>query len=220
MKFNFDKLNTPEPEPKTPEKVEITQEEFDAQIEQEANKLKTSTQELAKEIEKWGGPEEFKRKMEKVGATKSTFSHYGGNEVKGSPFFYNAEGESGGIIIGKTLGKDIHDDLEYRSIPRKDKIDFGVMSGSFLVGVSTALDIILEKSSEPFATGVVEMFEKIQDGSFMGGDAILPVIVTFFTALAGGGFASAIHEKIRANKVKRELKKQELKHKMTGAELK
>ena len=64
MKFSFEKKPDHKPtEEKAPE-PELTQEQFDEQISQEATKLGVSLQQLQATINSFGGPEEFKRKFE------------------------------------------------------------------------------------------------------------------------------------------------------------
>ena len=61
MKFSFDKHTKEEPKN---ENIELTQEQFDEQIFAETEKLNTSLEQMKKEIDKFGGPEEFKKHFE------------------------------------------------------------------------------------------------------------------------------------------------------------
>lgn len=86
MKFNFEKHA---PKEETAPQVEKTQEQFDAEIMQEADILGTNIENLTKEINAIGGIEKF---QEIYSQKNGSFSRSGGEE------FFSAETEGGSIV--------------------------------------------------------------------------------------------------------------------------
>jgi hypothetical protein len=69
MKFNFDKHKEQKEEKPINPEAELTQEKFDELILKEAEKLRVSINQLMIEIDKFGGPEEFKKHFEATATT-------------------------------------------------------------------------------------------------------------------------------------------------------
>lgn len=212
MQFNFDNLNNEESVPEAPQTPEITQEEFDAQIEREAAKLKTSVEELAKEINQHGGPEEFKRRME-------TNNYYFDRDL------YQRKRavihQEGVVVDSRPEGKaiiDTHEESSNRHMNLSKNLD---KVGLALSGAAVLLEVWADKLSDEIGmTGLGELMDKMNLGEDTGADYTMPALIGMFAVGAVGTMYTSLVEKIKANKIKREAARQELKHKMTGVEFK
>ncbi|MBP6912968.1 MAG: hypothetical protein KBB86_03485 [Candidatus Pacebacteria bacterium] len=210
MKFNFDNLNNEESVPEAPQTPEITQEEFDAQIEQEAAKLKTSVEELAREIDAYGGPEEFKRKME-------------GHKYYWKRGLYQEKiavlHQEGGNQQAKPEGQAIIDLHENKSETHLEKSkDLGKLS-LFFSGLALMLEVLGDTMIDKIGlTGLGELMKKIELNEVQDADYVLPAIIGLLSTGTVGLMYKSLKENLASNKEKREVKKQELKHKMTEVE--
>ena len=134
------------------EKVEKTQEEFDLEIEQEADKLGASLQKLKAEIDEYGGPEKFKEYFSK-GASDFSFKNkakqtidnlsYKSNEAKGNAKMYAIPAivATAFVVLLEFLGRNEQGILS--EDPQLMQIAISALFSA--VGVGTAIASISEK---------------------------------------------------------------------------
>lgn len=195
MKFSFEKIPTEE---KVPE-PELSQEKFDEQILQEAQKLDVNIAELKSEIDKYGGPEKFKEKYE----TKI-------NE------YNNAAGEQIGTL--EQQSKDAN--IEAKTSTAIGSIMTALSAGiAYLPGMNAEGEVFdaspIENFRQAWESGIKDMPEWLHHGFMVGAAAM-----AFVTLVTGGFFfKQAIEEKIESRKLKHQKKVDELKFKMTGTEI-
>ncbi len=202
MKFNFGKIEKQEPViPESPVEQVKTQEQFDLEIEQEAAKLKTSVEELAKEIEAMGGPEKFKEKMEgrKYERSFSTNEYVDASEKLGE--------YSHPLPLGAKISNDMQSNADYLDRDAMEKIK----PATAIVVCAIVLDIVAAQEQAGFSN----LIQQIKEGSSDMGNYIMPAFEIFMATIGGAFGIAGIMEKIEANKVLREKNKHDLKLKMT-----
>ncbi len=198
--FEFSKYVPPSPveEPKTEIEKEQTQEEFEAEILAEAEKLNTNVQKLKTEIDQYGGVEKFKE------------------------YFERKTGYTSGSVEQNVAGVTLRD-LSSKADQEKHDSKIYLMVGGLLTALSVAIeyayiaqnDINISDQLE----GLKEAFTKGDTGSIVA--AILGVLFIGGTAAGGlAGFITAIKDRIKARKINKEKNKKELEFKMTGVEAK
>ena len=196
MQFNFEKHIPEEEKPELEE--EKTQEQFDAEILKEADKLGVSLAELQKDIESYGGVEKCKENFEKN---------------------YTDGGGSTYLQMNRAGERVSHMKSEERN--RKSEAKGLAVIGGILTAITAVMvssinqggNIELENLRHP-----LEILQQEWNDGFMGKVGV--GIVTFFATTGVGGFIGAIKQGIEARRTKRKRKTEELKFKMTGTEVK
>ena len=211
MQLNFDKYNKKETAPTPTPETEMTTEQFEQMIEQEADKLGVSVDKLIEEIMQYGGPAEFKRKMEN---NNYIFEHnYRTNERE-------IVHKEGAVYDVRPEGQAIIDTHEASAKKHREASRSFAQGGAFLAGVGMLLEFWGDKlSNEIGMTGLGELVEKIKMEDVEHTDFILPTLITLAVGGALGTMIASLKETTKINKAKREAKKQELKHKMADVNL-
>ena len=185
-------------EPKQ-ENPELTQEEFDAKILEEAKNLGTNLEELNQLINSYGGPEKFKEYFEGPGM-------YGGGKY--------AENKA---------GENLHH-LDYEEWTKKGDAKTMAIAGTVLAGITAFMDkatmsmTALGMTHEQFSSqldNLKEAWSRDPLGvSLFGGTTILMGL------MSGGMLIKAIKDRVDARKIKRQKQKDELTYKMTDTNFK
>ena len=190
MKFDFNKIPKEEMQPEVLENSEMTQEEFDGQIESEALKLKTSVEELAKEIESYGGEQKFKERMEEM-YEKSSKTTIG---MKRIGEFENSIDKSNG-----------------------DSKELSKFAGITLA-IAGAMEVMFDKVSV-HGDGIAGLVEKLHHHAEVSvGQYAEPALIASLIIPGVGMLYMALEAKLEENKTKRDLAKEKLKFKMTDVD--
>lgn len=226
--FKYSKI----PEVKPEAEKEKTQEDFDAEIEKEANRLKTSAEELAQDINALGGEEKFKEMMEskkhwlkesrrsldfkneKEERTHFIENPYVNNPEKGSiPSLVVREADSPSGPLGERIRGRLENEEANASEHAKNMKRWTVALGV----IATALNQIAEYSEQLGMTSIQEFIYKFQQNEMEGlNDYFIPTMTTIAGGAAIGTLVGFIKNKIRENRAYRQKGKHELRMKMTG----
>ncbi len=142
MKFDFNKVPEPVKEPE-PVKLEKTQEEFDAEIEAEANKLKLNLVEVKELVDSYGGPEAFKKYFE--GNVNENTAGGNNRKLEGGINDAKRVAKIGSILSGISLGIAAFFEAVYTNNNFDSDFSFG-----------TQIDVLKEMVSEPIKNGQPE----------------------------------------------------------------
>lgn len=197
--MKFSQFNGPEAMSKSGGMKELqAQENFDTECLAEAKKLKTNLEALQQDIFRFGGPEQFKEAFEVA-------AEYDDKE---------------GNLAGKDISERNATEEILRSRAKKlATISKVAVAASYIVGTGIVTHAITTRGLDHMGEVMQRMHGQILPSNpTMEEVAIVICSAVFWTGVASG--VKSIYDRIKARKLNRQQKIQELKFKITGTEIK